>query len=128
MKPFTDTLREINGGKFSEELTEAFAALILDVASTQKQGSITLNIKLKPGKGSGKVMTVEHDFDVKSPQFDRPSDYMFVAGNALVLDNPDQRKLDLREVTASAPTEFREVKVDKETGEILDPAAASAAA
>ena len=117
MKPFTDTLREINGGKFSEELTEAFAALILDVASTQKQGSISLNLKLKPGKGSGKVMTVEHDFDVKSPQFDRPSDYMFVAGNALVLDNPEQRKLDLREISAAVPTEFREV-VDQSTGEV----------
>ena len=105
-KAFSDVLRDINAGKFVEELTEEFASLVGDCNGVGKGGSITITLKLKPGKGGG-VMQVEHDFKVKSPQFDRPTDDMFVdKDNALVRDNPRQSGLDLK-------------VVDKETGEIV---------
>lgn len=122
-KSFTDTLREINNGKFAEELTEAFADLVLSTNTVGKSGSITLTLKMRPAKGGNGVMTLEHDFKVKSPEFERPVEYMFVAnGNTLVRDNPTQRKLDLHEVR----NPDAQTVVDPETGEIVGKVAAAA--
>lgn len=107
MRPFTDVLRDINGGKFADELSEAMSDLVASCASTGKGGELVLKIKLKPAKGGNTVMTIDHDFKVKAPEFDRPQQFFFVAhGNTLVTENPQQRGLPFREV------------VDRETGEI----------
>lgn len=122
MKPFTDTIREINGGKFAEELNEALQELVLAVRDVGKAGVlIKVEIKLKPTRGG--AFEIEHDFTVKSPDFERPSDIMFpTADGSLVRNNPAQAALDLRAVEApSGP--IREV-VDQNTGEIKPVAAA----
>lgn len=113
-REFTDVLRDLNGGKFTAELTEQLAELVASAVATGKKASISVKLTLLPGKGASKVITIEHDFTVKSPEFERPADYMFVGpGGSLVRDNPDQQKLDLRDVKAPV----REV-VDTTTGEI----------
>lgn len=125
MREFSDVLRDINGGRFAEELTEALADLVASTASTGKSGTITVSLKLKPGNGAGKIMTVEHDVKVKSPDFDRPTEYMFIAGgNTLVRDNPEQKKLDLRDVTPRKASATEVIDIDDETGEIVNAAAA----
>lgn len=112
-REFTDVLRDLNGGKFAAELTEALADVVRSATSTGKKGVLSVKLTVAPGKG-GKVLAIDHDFSIKSPEFDRPTDYMFAGpGGALLRDNPDQQKLDLREVRPQA----REI-VDKDTGEI----------
>jgi hypothetical protein len=115
---FQDTLRNINLGRFAEELDQEFADLINSCKATGKKGEIIVKLTMKPGKGGARVMTVDHDYKVKSPQFDRPTDHFFVTDQgALVVDNPDQKKLDLRPIGGRKPTSET---VDPETGEILD--------
>lgn len=115
MRPITDVLRDLNGGKFIEELTDALQELALSCRGTGKPGSMTISLKMKPGKGGASIMTLEHDFKVKSPEFERPSDIMFVTkGGDLVCQNPDQGTLPLRIVET----------VDRSTGEIREVVAA----
>lgn len=122
-KPFTDVLREINGGSFADELTEALSELILVCRSTGKVGEITMKLKLKPGKAMAPTMTVLHDLKVKAPEFERPEQYFYVKGdNTLLLNDPNQRSLDLR-VVKNDQGEVREI-VDTETGEIRPAATA----
>lgn len=109
MRPFTDVLRDINDGEFANELTEALADLILACSSTGKAGEISVKLELKPAKGSGAVMSIEHDYIVKAPEFDRPQQFFFITnGNTLVTENPHQQGLPFREV------------VDRGTSETLD--------
>ncbi len=120
MPEFTDTLRILNAGAVAQELTDEFAELVAACNSTRKQGTLTVTLKLKPGRGESKTMEVEHEIKLKAPAFDRPADHLFIVnGNALVLSNPDQKKLDLREVRRdNAPL------IDGETGEIFQSNAA----
>lgn len=122
MKPFTDTLREIGGGKFAEELNQEFQKLVLAVKDVGRSGSLSVTIKLKPNRGG--AFEIEHDYNVKSPQFERPTDIMFVTSDgALVRNNPAQGTLPLRDVTpAPSPSPPIEV-VDTKTGEIRSVAA-----
>lgn len=116
-RAFTDIIREINGGAFADELTEELSDLILACRSTGKSGELTLKIKLKPGKAQAPTMTVLHDLKVKAPEFERPEQYFYVTGNnSLLLNNPNQGKLDLRAVQTERG-ELRET-VDTDTGEI----------
>ncbi|MGH8446485.1 MAG: hypothetical protein ACREVL_14530 [Solimonas sp.] len=107
MREFTDVLRDVNGGKFAEELTEALGELVASCTATGKSGSLSVTLKLKPGKGSTKVVTLDHDYSLKSPDFERPQQFFFVKdGNTLLSDNPDQKRLPFTEV------------LDRDTGEI----------
>lgn len=121
-REFCDTVRDLNSGEVAKELTEQFSELVAACSSTGKAGTLTLQIKLKPSKGSSKTMTVEHDVKLKAPAFDRPPDHLFVVnGNTLVAYNPEQKKLDLRDVKRDpAPL------VEPSTGEILSTLAAGA--
>lgn len=120
MREFTDFLRDVNGGAFATELSEGLAELVASAKATGKGGSISLTIKIKPTR-SGKVMEIEHGCSVKSPDFERPIDYMFAtAGNALVRDNPEQQKLELRVTQSNGPHD----RVDPSTGEIIRTTAA----
>lgn len=116
-RSFTDVLRDINNGKVAEELTDELADAVAAAKSTGKSATLTLTLKLKPGKGGSDVMTVEHDIRVKTPEFERPPTYLFVSrDNSLHVTNPAQRDLELRGVEKEdAPV--REV-VDTSTGEI----------
>lgn len=136
MKAFTDTLREINGGKFAEELNAELQALVLAVRDVGKSGSISVTLKLKPTRGL--ALEIEHDFSVKSPEFQRPAEIMFAtADGSLVRNNPDQGKLDLKEVTPPQSGALREVRTsmppppgaphDPDTGEIKNVVPAAAA-
>lgn len=117
-KPITDTLRELNGGKFVEQASEALASLVRDCMATGKPGVLNLVLKVKPVKGSITQATIEQDYKLKSPAYDQPAQFFFVAdGDTLVMENPLQKKLDLQDVRERRATEIE--RVDPETGEIL---------
>lgn len=123
-KPITDLMRELNAGAFVEEATGALGELTAACQRTNKPGEITLKLKLIPGKaganGQSSVMQVEHSYKVKSPDFDRGADYLFVTSQGdLVRDNPQQHKLNLTEVKRDAGP-----IVDVNTGEVVGNAGA----
>lgn len=123
-RAFTDVVRDIDGGALAEELTDQLSELVNACSNTGKSGELTLKLKVKPGKAQSPIVTVLHDVKVKAPEFDRREQYFFIGGGAsLVLENPQQGKLDLRGVDRDRG----EVKglgdgetVDPETGEIIN--------
>lgn len=123
-KPITDTLRELNAGKFVEQLSEAMAELVRACIVTGKAGTLNISLKLKPAKGSDTVMTIEQDYKLKAPVFEQPQQFFFVTqGDTLVCENPEQRPLPFRDARSEAPPApiaavgFGET-LDPSTGEI----------
>ena len=105
MKPFTDTLNAMRFGTLTDDLTKELHELTKQCANTQRTGSITLTLSLRPGKGG--QIEVFDDIKVKLPKPERGSSIMFATpeGN-LQREDPRQREL------AGLRT------VDTETGEI----------
>lgn len=116
MHPITKVIGDYNEGKFADEVTEALHRLIGDCTATGKKGALVLKIELKPAKGATPALLLAMDYVDKSPDFDRPAEYMFVTDNgSLTRDNPRQRTLELREV----PPRTAPAGVDPDTGEII---------
>lgn len=102
-KLFTDTLRDMRNGQTVRELTDALAEVIQRVKDTGKAGELTLKLKVAPASRGGDVTTVivTDNVTTKLPVMERGASIFWTTpDNSLSLDNPDQRKLDLREVGA----------------------------
>jgi hypothetical protein len=97
MKPFTDTLREIEGGTFVDELTKATYEMVKAVREVRKPGVITIKIGFEPtGRGT---VTLHSKVESKTPQHDRmPTTFFLTAEDTLLRDDPAQEKLPLRAV------------------------------
>ncbi len=104
-KPFTDTLMALRFGTLSDDLTEELNRLTSRCADTGKAGSLTLILKLKPGKGG--QIEVSDEIKTKLPQDEKGSSIMFATpeGN---LQREDPRQLQIDGLRT----------VDMETGEL----------
>lgn len=83
--------------------------LVLACDKTGKVGSLTMTLKLKPGKGG--QMEISDDLKVKLPEFERGTTLMFPTpeGN-LTREDPRQLKIDgLKSVDAPESTELKRV-------------------
>lgn len=102
MKPFDHTLRDIRGGALLEDLTASLAELLGAIQTTDKGGSLTLRLTIKPTKGL--ALEIEDDISLKKPELAKPSTLLFptVDGN-LQLQNPMQKSLDLTVVQHQQP-------------------------
>src|SRR3546814_17166820 len=78
MHPITKVISDYNEGKFADEVTEALHRLIGDCTATGKKGALVIKIELKPAKGATPALLLAMDYVDKSPDFDRPAEYMFV--------------------------------------------------
>lgn len=113
MKLITQTLAEINAGKFVEEASEAMQRIVGACSQIGKPGELTIKLKFKPGKG-GQMMQVEHELIEKEPQHDRPVDYMFVTKDRdLVRQNPNQGELPLVSIVREETGEIQQVPRDQ---------------
>jgi hypothetical protein len=112
-KPITDTLRLLHGGLFLDSCSDLMANVVKSVEDTGKAGKLTITLDIrKVGGAIGVTAKVSDKTPERAPDADLF--YATVEGN-LSLDNPNQRRLDLR--VADAPQ--RPVRsVDEETGEI----------
>lgn len=112
-KPITDTLRLLQGGYFIEQCSDLAAQIVKSVDETGKAGKLTITLEYKK---VGAAMSVLAKVTDKTPEKAPDADlfYATVEGN-LSIDNPAQRKLDLR-VADAAPKTVR--NVDNDTGEI----------
>jgi len=113
IRPITDTLRQLQGGQFIDECSEQLAALVKGVDETGKAGKLTITLALKKSAGA---IAIEAEVKAKTPEQRPDSDLLWptVEGN-LSVDNPNQRKLDLR---VAEPKKAEVRTVDQETGEI----------
>lgn len=95
-RPITDTLRLLHGGLFLEECSDKLAGVVKNVEDTGKAGKLTITLDVKK---VGSAISVLAKVTDKVPE--KPADpdlfYATVEGN-LSVDNPNQRKLDLRSV------------------------------
>jgi len=112
-RPITETLRLLQGGLFLDECSEQLASLVKGVDETGKAGKLTITLALKKSSGAIEIVAAVTN---KTPEPKPDSDLLWptVEGN-LSVDNPNQRKLDLR-VAETKPKEIR--NVDPSTGEI----------
>ncbi len=128
-RPITDIIREINRGKFAEEITAALAELVPACRDAGAVGEVTISLKLKPGRAGSNVVEIIPSHKIKMPKREVPTEVFFAtAGGALVRSNPDQATLELVDALASrgpalvvtqpGQVPVREV-IDRATGEIL---------
>lgn len=97
IRPFVDTLSAIRFGELHEELSNKLNQLVIQCDKTGKSGTLTLQLKLKPGK-AGQVEVID-EVKIKLPEHERGSTIMFGSpeGN-LQRTDPRQLPLNLREV------------------------------
>lgn len=110
IRPITDTLRHIGGGVFIDIASDKLAELVAAVDATGKSGSIDLKIKMKKATRGG-AMHITGTVKLNKPA-EEPMEAMLFAtpdGN-LTVDDPNQQKLDLRNVagaTDAQPTQLK---------------------
>lgn len=103
VRPFSDFLREHAKGRTHDDLSKAMQDLIGAVKDTEKPGSITLKINVRPLKSNHEVLEVSDQIVVKKPQHDRKTSLFYAdRDNNLVRDNPDQFEFEgMRDVSAA---------------------------
>lgn len=104
-RPFTDTLMALRFGTLADDLTYELNRLTSKCSETNKTGTLTLVLKLKPGKGG--QIEVADEIKVKLPEEEKGSSIMFATpeGN---LQREDPRQLEIAGLRT----------VDQETGEL----------
>lgn len=109
VRPFIDTLRDVESGTLLEELSEIQNEVIAACQKTLKGGEITIKLSYKP-EGEGQ-MTISADFKHKAPTMPRGKTLFFVTPERnLTRQDPRQQNLALRAVDSPAQaTELREV-------------------
>lgn len=119
VRPITDTLRLLQGGVFLDQCSDMMAELVKGVDETGKAGKLTITLDFKK---SGGAMAIVAKVMNKTPERAPDADLLWptVEGN-LSIDNPAQRKLDLK-MADPLPKVIR--NVDPDTGEIKTPISA----
>ena len=99
-------MSEFRNGGSGAELSEKLQALTLAVQQTGKTGSITYKIIVKP---SGNALVVTDQITAKIPEAPRDAAVFFATEEGVLQrEDPNQRKLDLREVNKEV-VEVREL-------------------
>lgn len=110
VKNFCDTLEQIRYGELIKELSRELNALTRACSETGKAGTMSLTLKLKPGK-SGQIELAD-TVVVKAPEFERGSTLMFATPEFnLQREDPRQLRIDeLRTISIeNNPTNLRQV-------------------
>jgi hypothetical protein len=106
-RPFAAFLNEQRHGALHGEISTALADVVHAVLEHDKQGSLTLTIKVKPA-GDGAVQVIDH-VQIKAPEGDRPAALFFADDHGnLSRNNPHQPELPLREIPTDQPDALRE--------------------
>lgn len=102
-RPFMDVLREHRAGRTHDDLTDELQKIVAAVTETNKGGSLTLKIDVKP-HGDGAVMVLAA-VTAKLPRAQGGSAIFFVTPeNNLERQDPRQADRPLRAIpTAEAP-------------------------
>jgi hypothetical protein len=110
-KAFAVTLQELRDGRVHAELSQQFSDLVAKVKETGKGGELTLKIKVKPATRGADVdkITISDAVSITLPKPERGEDIFYLTEeNELTRNHPRQQGLDLRDVTLTAITKFKE--------------------
>jgi hypothetical protein len=108
IRPFADTLRDIETGVLLDELSEHQNKLIEAIRRTGKAGSLTIVLNYKP-EGEGQ-MTIKAEVKSKAPLLARGATLFFMTPELnLTREDPRQKSLELRSVTTAQPEQLRGV-------------------
>jgi hypothetical protein len=105
VRPITDTLRLLDGGAFMDRCSDELATLVKAVEATGKTGKLSITLDLKTVGNGAVQISPKVNAAVPEPKPDSTLLWATVEGN-LVVDNPSQQKLDLRQVETK-PAELR---------------------
>lgn len=113
IRPIGDTLARIGGGLFLDEASTQLNELVQIAESTGKACKLTMTISIKKATRGG-AMLVAGDVKVTKPPREPMEALMFatVEGN-LVADDPNQMKLELKEVAGAG----KPIELSVSTGE-----------
>lgn len=93
MRLFTDVIGAIRNRKLVDQATRLFGDLTKAVQATGKAGTITLEVKVKPGKEEGEIALVGK-VTAKKPEADIPEAIFFLnAEGDLTRDDPRQKSM-----------------------------------
>ena len=94
MRLITDVIRDIRSGRAVDDASEALAQLVRACLDTDKPGTLTLTLTVKPeGKDSGTVQ-VGCTIKTKEPRVGIPTATFFASVDGdLTRENPDQAPL-----------------------------------
>lgn len=91
VRPFAAVLQEIRKGNLHAELSLAVQEVVRAVKDTNKAGSVTLTLQIKPLKDNPDVLTVLDDVKVKRPvETRKPSIYFGDDEGNLTRSDPRQ--------------------------------------
>lgn len=111
-KPLLDTLRHFQGGLYIEVCADTLANVVKAVEETGKAGKVTMTFDVeKVGAAVSVLAKVTDKTPEKAPEKAPDADlfYATVEGN-LSVDNPSQRKLDLRVAEAPAKPQVQVIE------------------
>lgn len=109
VRPITDTLRMIDAGVFVDIASDKLNQLIKRVEDTGKAGKLTITLDIKPARPGALNIVPTVVAKAPEPKADPTLLWVTPEGN-LTVENPNQQKLDLRQVETT-PTELREATV-----------------
>ncbi|NUR80760.1 MAG: hypothetical protein HOQ21_09990 [Dermatophilaceae bacterium] len=93
---FAARVATLKKGVTEREASEALQKLVATVLETQKPGSITLKLDIKPAKDVPGMVVVTDQISVKLPHLDRKAEMFFADDNGhLSKDDPRQQSLAL---------------------------------
>lgn len=109
MRPITDTFRHIGGGVFIDIASDKMNELVAAVDNSGKQGKITMEITVKKATRSG-AMHITGKVKLTKPAEEAMEAMLFATpeGN-LVADDPNQQKLELRQIDVAQTSELKKV-------------------
>lgn len=105
-RPITDTLRLLNGGALIDELSVDMNKLVRAIDENGGTGKLVLEISVKKAAGGSVAVTGKHALKLPTVKPDETLLWPTVEGN-LVIDNPNQRKLDLQVVVEQPRGELK---------------------
>lgn len=100
---FNSTINALRFGELHDELDKALATVVDACSDTGKAGTLTLTIKLKPGKG-GQIEVID-DVKMKVPVHERGTTLMFSTPEGeLQREDPRQMRIDdVRTIDSTLP-------------------------
>ena len=96
-RPFADVLAELSKGRVHAEASAKLQELIAAVADVRKGGTLTLQVKVTPDKGT-EMIRVSATVASKIPIRDRESLFFVDDQHNLTRDNPNQPHLPMQVV------------------------------
>lgn len=106
IRPITDTLRMIDNGVFIDISSDKLNQVIKRVDETGKAGKLTITLDIKPARAG--AMNIVPNVTAKLPEAKADPTLLWITPDFnLTAENPNQQKLDLRQVD-TAVAELRE--------------------